>query len=165
MWGAFAGALAMLARSRVRLLHALVLAAFLSFPIFALVGNVARMESAVLLLAALDRFSCSDRAHLAGLGILGFTPLVHPNGLFACVAGLVYFLTSVRGRYPNRRSDQVVLAVVAVAWLAYALYVASRFDAFMVDMNDQVRFKRFVSAGDGGALGVGCATRSYGFRR
>src|SRR5881394_638765 len=71
--------------SRARFGHALLIGVFTFAPIFQLVGNTARMESLVLLLACAG-FLLLDRGKAAGLGVLAAGPLVHPNGMFAASA-------------------------------------------------------------------------------
>ncbi len=151
MSGAFAFAFGCVARSRARLAHSCVIAAFTFCPVFLLVGNVARMESLVLLLGAAGFFLLT-RGRVAGLGLLALAPLVHPNGLFLLLAGVVYGVAARRERRPMNGVDVLVLCAAVAAWAAYAGYAGTHFAAFRIDMGNQLRAKRGMSALDGGPL-------------
>jgi hypothetical protein len=149
--GAFACLAGVVRSFRSALGLPLLFAVFLFSPILLVVGNVARMESLVLLLS-MAGFLLLSKHKPVGLAVLALSPLVHPNGLFACVGGLVYFAGTYRSRRPTPRRELLVFAFVALAWAAYAVYVGRHFPAFVEDMRNQLRFKEFISAEDGGAV-------------
>jgi hypothetical protein len=123
---------------------------FLFSPIFLVVGNVARMESLVLFVS-MAGFLLFSRNNPVGLAVLALAPLVHPNGFFPLVGGVLYFLATFRERRPIPRPELVAFAVVALAWAAYGVYVAMHFPAFLEDIGNQLRSKKFVSSEGGGA--------------
>jgi hypothetical protein len=143
---------AQLRGSRVRFGHALIIGAFSFAPIFQLVGNTARMESLVLLVACAG-FLLLDRGKAAGLGVLAAGPLVHPNGVFALAAGIVYFLFAFRGRRKPSRADVAVFAAVALCWFLFALHLGVNWSAVVEDMTIQLKWKRAEAALNGPSLG------------
>lgn len=134
--------------SRARFGHALLIAIFLFSPIVQMVGNTSRMESVVLFLSAAG-FLLLDRGRAAGLGVLLVTPLVHPNGLVACVGGFAYFLAGFRRRRKLDRVDLGVFAAALAVWLLYAWHLVRNAAAFMEDMTSQFRWKQAEAALNG----------------
>lgn len=136
--------------SRARLGGALLIIVAMLSPIFQLVGNTARMESLVLLFAT-SGFLLLDRGKSAGLGVLAVAPLFHPNGVFACVGGLAYWLVAFRGRRRLSRADVATFAVVLLLWLLYALHLQRHWPAFVEDMRTQMQWKQAEAALNGTA--------------
>jgi len=147
--GAFACVASMLSRSRLRVVHALVLGIFLFSPIFQLAGNTARMEALVLLVSS-SGFLLLHHKRWAGLGLLAFGPLVHPVGMLFFGVGCGYWFIARREGRVLARADRIVLACAAVAWAVYTVHVASHFGWFVSDMAGQLKFKTYVSLGHGG---------------
>jgi hypothetical protein len=133
---------------RARFGHALLVVIFSFAPVFQLVGNTARMESLVLLLAA-SGFLLLDRGRAAGLAVLAVAPLVHPNAVFACAGGMAYWLFAFRGRRRPSRADIATFTVVAILWVLYAVHLGSHWSAFVDDMAVQMQWKRTEAALNG----------------
>ncbi|MBM4364509.1 MAG: hypothetical protein FJ104_17655, partial [Deltaproteobacteria bacterium] len=135
-----------------RYVHALLAGISLNGPALLMVGNVARMESLVLLVACLG-YALLDRGRPAGLLVLLLGPLVHPNGLYPLAAACL--LAVVRRRDLDRPGIRTfaLLAAVLAAWVTYGLYAARHADSFVADMVAQLRFKFYVSSAEGGPLG------------
>ena len=136
--------------SRARFGHALLIVVFSFAPIFQLVGNTARMESLLLLLAMLG-FLLLERGRAAGLGVLALALLVHPNGVFALAGGVAYWTFAFRGRRRPTRSDVVTLAAVLVLWLVFALHLFRHWPEFVEDMTTQIHWKQTEAALNGTA--------------
>ena len=147
----FAGLGAFVARSPARVAHALLASTFFACPIVLLVGNVARMESLVLLVGVAG-FVALERGRAAGLGLVALAPLVHPNGAFVAIGGFAYWAALLRGKMVARRPDVLVIVAAAAVWLLYGAYVARNLPGFLEDIGAQLRFKRWVSAEEGGAV-------------
>jgi hypothetical protein len=151
--GAVACVFAWLRRFETKLLFSVLAGLFLFCPIAAMAGNVARMEGLELVVIAAGFLLC-ERRRAAAVGVLLLAPLVHPNGLFGAAVGIPYFLLVARPlRSTLRRTDVVVLVLAVVAWLLYAFHVSQHWPAFLRDMVAQLKFKQYVSASEGGALG------------
>jgi hypothetical protein len=148
--GAFAAVLSMVRTSRALAGHVLAASPLLFAPIVLLAGNVARMEGLVLLVTSLGFFYLSERRS-AGLALLALAPLFHPNGAFPLAFGAVYWLFNLR-KERLTRGDWAWMSVVAVAWVAYGVHVSMHFQDFLADMGAQIKFKRFVSAGEAGGF-------------
>lgn len=123
---------------------ALLAGAFFLGPAFIAVGNVARME-ALLLLVALAGFASLQRGRLAqGLALLAATPLLHPNGVWFLAGGAVCAALSARaspGLARPRRADLAAWLAVAGAWLAWAALAAAHPEAFRHDLAYQLARK------------------------
>jgi hypothetical protein len=100
---------------------------------FVAAGNVARMES-LLLLGAVGGFALLRSGRLwPGLALLAATPLVHPNGIWFLAGGLAWLWLAPGPGARLARPDALGLAAllaVALAWLAFAALVAAHPDAF-----------------------------------
>jgi hypothetical protein len=100
---------------------------------FVAAGNVARMES-LLLLAALGGFALLRSGRTwPGLALLAAAPLVHPNGVWFLAGGVAWVWLAPDPRARLGRPDALgvaVLLTVAVAWLGFAALVAAHPDAF-----------------------------------
>jgi hypothetical protein len=140
----------MVRNSRVRVGHALILGLFLFSPIFQLAGNTARMECLVLSIVSVG-FALMHRKRWAGLGVLGFAPLVHPVGLAFLLVGTVYWFVWTRRDRVFARADQIVFGAVALSWIAFIVHIAPSFRFFYDDIATQVKFKSWVSEANGGA--------------
>jgi len=102
---------------------------------FVIAGNSARMESFLLMLVCMGMVLIQRGDDFKGLMLLAVTPLVHPNGLFFVASALVYVLFS--GRIRKRRWgrwESVLLAFVALLWLAYAVYALRHWGSFKNDL-------------------------------
>jgi hypothetical protein len=137
--------------SRVRFGHALLIVLVSFAPISQLVGNTARMESLLLLLATLG-FLLLERRKAAGLGVLALALLVHPNAAFAFAGGLAYWLFAFRGMRRLSRADLATFAAVAALWLAYAFHLSRHWAEFVEDMTTQIHWKQTEAALNGTAL-------------
>jgi hypothetical protein len=100
---------------------------------FVAAGNVARMES-LLLLGALGGFALLRSGRVwPGLALLAATPLVHPNGVWFLAGGAAWIWLSPDRRARLWRPDALGIAAliaVAVGWLAFALLVAAHPESF-----------------------------------
>jgi hypothetical protein len=141
----------MLRRSRVRIGHAVVLFIFLTSPIFQLAGNTARMETLVLLVASAG-FALLDCRRWAGLAVLACAPLVHPVGVLFLAVGCAFGFKFVREKKAATRVDLVFLGAVVLAWGLYVVHIVPQLGVFYDDMSIQMKFKSYVSLGNGGAL-------------
>jgi hypothetical protein len=150
--GAVAAVFASIRRPESKALVAVLSPLFLFSPIARMAGNVARMEGLELFLLSLA-FLLLERRRVAGLGVLLLAPIVHPNGVFGVAVGMPYFLwRRRRDRFVMQRADVAIVVAAAIAWAAYAFHVAHHWADFVHDMDAQLRFKRLVSAEDGGML-------------
>jgi hypothetical protein len=92
------------------------------------IANIARMEGAVLALAAVSLVLIGRDRWPAAVAVAALAPLVHPIGVIVTVAVLLSGIV----RRPERRltmSERVLLAVAAVAWLAEVAYFMAHADA------------------------------------
>jgi len=111
---------------------------------FVAAGNVARMES-LLLLGALGGFALLRSGLIwPGLALLAAMPLVHPNGVWFLAGGIawLWLMPGQRARLarPGALGVAAVL-VVALAWLAFAALVAAHPDAFAQGFGHQLARK------------------------
>jgi hypothetical protein len=111
------------------------------------------MEGLELFLLSLA-FMLLERRRSAGLGVLLFAPIVHPNGVFGVAVGVLHFLWRMRRRrwFVVRRADVAVITAAVLAWAAYGSHAVQHWPDFVHDMGAQLRFKQLVSAADGGIL-------------
>lgn len=151
--GAVVAVFGSLRRIETRALFPVLAACFLFCPIARMAGNVARMEGLELFVLSLA-FFLLERRRGAGLGVLLLAPMVHPNGVFGVLVGVLFLLWRARrDRFAFRRADLFVLGAIALFWVAYAFHVAQHWADFVRDMGAQLRFKQLVSSADGGMLG------------
>lgn len=142
------GALAFLAGAvrRFRFPFAMLIVLCLVFlgRYFVLMGNFARMESLLVLVIAAAACELARGRTLTALALLLLGPLIHPNGAYPAAAMLLFAIGRF-AREPDRQRPSalalVLLAGVAFAWIAYAVYVAGHWDAFQHDMHYQVSWK------------------------
>ena len=128
---------------------------------FVAAGNVARMET-LLLLGVLGGFALLRGGRpWVGLALLAATPLVHPNGAWFLVAGVVWIGLRARSRSRLPRPSGLDVAVglaVAVAWLAFAALAAANAEAFAQGFAYQLARKagaaRLELLGDGRLLAL-----------
>jgi len=158
-------AFALLAGLLRRLPHphaALLLAgAFFLGRTFVAAGNIARME-ALLLLAVLGGFRLLQARRIwAGLALLAAAPLVHPNGAWFLLGGLVWTWLRARGAsgLPRpSRWDAAAGVALALAWLGFAAIAAGNPEAFAQGFGHQLARKagaaRLEVLGDGRVLAL-----------
>ena len=146
---------AVLKRIRHPVLNLLLCAVFLHSPIVWFVGNVARMESLIFLLASAGLLALQRGRIYVGLAVIALLPLIHANGLFFCLGAGVYFLVIAwrdSSKLRPSRLDVIVVGLALISWLLYVAYVFVYWEAFLNDMGYALRFKRFVSGEAGGVL-------------
>jgi hypothetical protein len=146
---------AVLGRLRHPFLNLLLCAVFLHSPIVWFVGNVARMESLVFLLASAGLLALQRGRIYVGLAVIALLPLIHANGLFFCLGAGGYFLVIAwrdSSKLRPSRLDVIVVGLALISWLLYAAYVFVHWEAFLNDMGYALRFKAFVSGEAGGIL-------------
>ena len=146
---------AVLKRLRHPVLNLLLCAVFLHSPIVWFVGNVARMESLIFLLASAGLLALQRGRIYVGLAVIALLPLIHANGLFFCLGAGVYFLVIAwrdSSKLRPSRLDVIVVGLALISWLLYVAYVFVYWEAFLNDMGYALRFKRFVSGEAGGVL-------------
>ncbi|MDE0887023.1 MAG: glycosyltransferase family 39 protein [Myxococcota bacterium] len=142
---AFAGVAALASRLRAHLAALLLCGAFLVSTEFVAAGNIARMEGLVLCLSALAITLLASGRVLTALAVLSLAPLVHPNGVYFALAGLVFSVASTEPRSKLRhpidsasRGEFIVVGVVVLCWCAYLVYVATHYTDFLLQMNAQL---------------------------
>lgn len=122
-------------------------AAFLLSRHWVFAGNVARMESLVMMLACGGFLLLARRRLVLGGVLVGLTPLVHPNGLFlAAGATAMVLIEARRGRLALRFTPAVAASLVGfvLLWLSYSVYVASHWTEFLHDLQFQAAFKGYL---------------------
>ncbi len=111
---------------------------------FVAAGNVARME-ALLIFMVLMAFLLLQRGKiLLGLGLLALTPLVHPNGLYFLVSGMMAGILMIPRPWTWRRptaAESVCLGAVALCWIGYGLHAWMHWTDFVHDMTFQFERK------------------------
>jgi len=144
MLGAFVLLFRMTQKHGQRLAALAFLGVFMLHPSVVVVGNVARMES-LLLLGVCAGFLLLEGGRLfPGMAVLALLPLIHPNGVYFVLGGLalgVYRHRCHRARWRPGRAGLILGAVALAAWAGYLLYVAFHWDAFLTDMAYQLRRK------------------------
>jgi len=151
--GAMACLAGLLSRLPLRFAHLALIGVFLHSPAVLLAGNTARMEPLVLLIGLGGGLLVQRRLIYIGMSVIALAPLVHPNGAFFGLAGLLLAAPVVwrdKSRLKPTRLDLVVVAAVAACWAAYGLYVANHWDNFLSDMQMQVDSKLRIDAWTGG---------------
>ncbi len=107
-------------------------------------GNIARMES-LLLVAVAGGFLLIQRGRLLfGLLVLVLIPILHFNGFYFLLAGLLYvWYKTSPGIWRGQLDIYSIAAVVGVlcAWIAYGLLIATNWDSFINDMGYQFERK------------------------
>lgn len=103
-------------------------------------GNIARME-ALLLAVVLGGFLLIQRRHhMLGVALLAVAPLIHFNGGYFLLFGVLYVVI----RCPRRdlklqwnRWTIAALTAVAMAWAGYVLLAVFNWESFIQDMGFQ----------------------------
>ncbi|HMJ15329.1 MAG TPA: hypothetical protein VK524_28130, partial [Polyangiaceae bacterium] len=164
------GCFAYLARRfEARFAHLLLFAAFLCSPIAHLAGNTARMETLVVLTGAVGLVLLVRARLVGGFAVLSLAPLVHPNGLFVVLLGILYVIgkaiqrglvrtaldsgefaviVAPRARifgFSMRRWEAALLIGVALSWLAFLIYFTRHWNAFVWDLALQLHWKQNTS--------------------
>jgi len=130
-------------RYKLPLLSLLLVIPFVLGAPFIASGNIARME-ALLLLLVLAAFVLMQRGRLlAGIGVLLLTPLVHPNGVYFLLAGVIAgWCMKSHASTPHRRLPEIVLlAFVVLCWIGYGVFAGLHWSAFIQDMGYQFQRK------------------------
>jgi len=130
--------------------------AFLLSRDFVFLGNMARMEGLVLLLVMAGFRLFQNQRYYKALAILSLSPLVHPNGLFFCAGGGLYFLYVIwkNPEYQKcSRSDWAVMILSLIFWGSYLYYIGMHRQAFLEHMAFQFDFKRLTRIKTGGFWG------------
>lgn len=104
---------------------------------FTVLGNTARMEPLLLLLAIAGFVSLDAGRPYRALALLLLCPLVHPNGAIFLVAGLAYILGKRLYRSPAPRSDRVLVALGLLAVAAYGVFAILHWQALLSDVGSQ----------------------------
>lgn len=142
--GAFLALLLLTRHLRCRAAVVVLLSLFLVNRFFIVSGNVARMESLLLLLACCGYLLIATQHYVKGLALLIITPLIHPNGLYLAVFAVFFVLVRARLKAIKESfcpSDLLAVAVTMAAWLAYAHYVQHHWEEFRLDMGYQIARK------------------------
>lgn len=106
------------------------------------VGNVARMDSIVLLMGAASLCFFQRERPFAALMSVALAPLFHPNGLFLCAAAAAALLAMrVNRDWPRKQMMMWGVTIVIVAWAWYGFYVAGHWPDFVTDMTFQFQRK------------------------
>jgi hypothetical protein len=138
--GAFVAMLLIGWQLRSREAIVVLMSLFLLNKFFIVTGNVARMESLVLLLTCCGYLLIAARFYVKGLALLLITPLIHPNGMYMFSFALLFVVLRV-GLADVKKSfclsDLLAVAVAIAAWLAYAYYVQGHWEDFRLDMGYQ----------------------------
>jgi hypothetical protein len=153
--GAFAAVAALVKGLPARWGYLGLLLVFLHSPIAMMAGNTARMETLVLLVAAVGFLLFARGLRAAGLSLTALGPLIHPNGVFALLGCAALSVIPIRGsltRLRPRRVELVAVAGAAAAWIAYAVHVAWHYRDWLHDTVFQLRWKEFQAAEHGGML-------------
>jgi hypothetical protein len=153
--GAFACVAAVARRLPARWGYLGLFAVFLHSPIAVLAGNTARMETLVLLVAAVGFLLFERGLRSTGLALLALGPLVHPNGVFPLLGGLAFCLIPFRGNLALLRPQRLELIAIAfsvLCWVVYAVHVANHFPDWLQDSSFQLHYKESQVAAHGGLL-------------
>lgn len=156
--GAVAAVAAMFRRGSGSLLHPVLCGAFLLSRDFVVMGNLARTET-LLLLVACSGFLCLQRGRLTlGLALVSLAPLVHPNGLFFCAgaagfAAAAWWQTSRQTPGQARLlappgADLAVACAAAACWVAYLAYAALHWEGVVSDMGFALTWKTEPGVGE-----------------
>jgi hypothetical protein len=118
------------------LLSLILMAPFVLGPPAIAFGNVARMESLLILLALIAFYLLQQSRPVGAVGVLLLTPLVHPNGVYFLAAGLIaaWMLHSRRHHGRPSRLELAILAFAVLCWIGYAAYAALHWNDFIRDM-------------------------------
>jgi len=104
---------------------------------FIAAGNIARMESVILLFAGVGFYLIQRRKFALGLSLLALSPLIHFNGFWFLAGGIVFALLE-HGQPTIKESlhkkTLSLLAAPVAAWLAYAVYAVANWTYFETDM-------------------------------
>jgi hypothetical protein len=135
---------------RARLGHVILIGIFALSPIATLAGNAARMETLVCLLILGGLTLLCSAHYVAGLAVLALAVLVHPNALFALLAGLAFAATRGMRALKPERWELGLVVLAALCWAAYAIHVATHWDDFVTDFGSQLAWKRAEFSMSGG---------------
>jgi hypothetical protein len=111
---------------------------------FVAAGNIARMEGLLLLLLLIAFFFLQRGKILVGLCLLALTPLVHPNGLYFFLSGLVAGILMLPRPWIWRRptmGETFLIAVVVISWAGYGMEAWLNWPDFLHDMKFQIERK------------------------
>ena len=115
---------------------------FLSIPMTA-IGNTARMDAMLLFIVTACMMLLQYKQTLPALALIFITPLIHPNGLFFCLAALGYVIMT-RGAsetiLATRKNNVIAIALLgacAICWTVYVIHIAEHWSNFLSDMAKQ----------------------------
>jgi hypothetical protein len=135
---------AIVRRYSAPLLSLLVAALFVLGAPFVAAGNIGRMEAVLVLLVLCAFLLLQSGRLLFGILLLALAPLVHPNGLYFLLTGIITALVCAPRPFVWRRlsvGELVMAALVVCAWGGYALYAGLHWPDFMHDMDFQFQRK------------------------
>lgn len=132
---AMTGILVLFKGFRLRALVIVLACPFMLGTHFVLAGNIARMDSLLLAIAAWGFVLLGRGNLLAGLALLAAAMLVHPNALYFLGAGTCWAACQFhRQRLSPRRWEWIPALAAAVLWMLYGLLAWRHSDAFLQDM-------------------------------
>jgi len=118
-------------------------------------GNLARMEGLVFLMVSAAFFLLATKQHYKALILLSLSPLVHPNGLYFCMGGGLYFLYRIYGHPEERKCstvDKWLLLLPLGLWSAYLVYIGAHYREFQAHMPLQFTWKKQMLSLQGGVF-------------
>lgn len=122
---------------------------------FILSGNMARMEGLVILMVGASFFLLEKKHHYKALALLSVSPLVHPNALYFCLGGGLYFLYRIY-RHPEERKcsivDMLLMLIPVGLWSAYFVHIGFHWREFLAHMPLQFTWKKQMFNLQGGLL-------------
>ncbi|MFZ1684733.1 MAG: hypothetical protein WAU88_11480 [Candidatus Zixiibacteriota bacterium] len=135
---------AIIRQYRASLVSLLIAAPFALGAPFVAAGNIGRMEALLVLLVLCAFFLLQRGRLLFGLLLLALAPLVHPNGLYFLLTGIITaFLCAPRPLVWRRLAigELIMAALVVCAWGGYVVYAGLHWPDFMHDMGFQFERK------------------------
>ncbi len=120
----------------------ILIALYMTSRYFIMAGNMARMEALVLALITIAIYCFTAKKPFIALAILTLTPIVHPNGLYFFIAGVLYFFSTEKFSLKNISTLTVLIwFLVFGAWLAYGIHIIQHWVDFKFDMTQQMERK------------------------
>ncbi|HTY36647.1 MAG TPA: hypothetical protein VMH23_06030 [Bacteroidota bacterium] len=164
---AFCGLLFMYRHSSLRFPVLVLVGLFFLGRHFVILGNVARMESLLLVGVTAAMVLFHARQSLAAMAVLISLPLIHPNGMYFILAGIVLLAVqtrSLREEWNAARWARVFILIVLTAIVVSIAYSLGHWNDLLSDMGYQFGrkarrnlFAPFLSSGNLAFCSLGAA--------